>query len=394
MIFLLTNQIQNFAWGSTDSMTSLFGIPNPLKKPQAEMWMGAHQNGCSLINKNEKLSDYIASSPELILGKKTCHEFGELPYLMKILAADQPLSVQVHPSKKAAEEGFRKENKAGIGITAFNRNYKDANHKPELVYALTPYLAMNAFRRQEEIARLFKMADIQVLREDIDALSSNPTQAQLKLFFGRVMSLAAEEKEQALAELLTDIESKGSSDEQAEQAFELVKKFSRLYPDDLGLFSPLLLNIVELQPGEAMFLYAQTPHAYIRGTGIEIMANSDNVLRAGLTPKYMDVPELLANTRFEPVDRKDLLMQPIEKDGRCIYPIPVDDFNFDVISADNAGNFITKSAEILLCIAGEVEIRAEDQIQRVKKGESVFIGADTRKYSVSGNGQFVRAYSE
>lgn len=386
MIYPLKNIIQDFPWGSVDSINNLFGIPNPENKPQAELWMGAHPNGCSVIKENELLSDYIATAPESILGQKTYQEFGELPYLMKILAAAQPLSIQVHPSKEAAEKGFAKENAAGIGLKDFNRNYKDANHKPELVYALTPYLAMNAFRQQEEIVELFEIADAKVLADDVAALKADPSSEQLKAFFDRVMSLQGEEKNAALADLLNNIEIKAQAGEQAALAFTRVQDFNELYSGDAGLFAPLMLNVVELQPGEAMFLYAETPHAYLRGTGIEIMANSDNVLRAGLTPKFMDVPELVENIKFQPVKREDLLMQPAEEAGRLIYPIPVKDFRFDVVDADKANDFSINSAEILLCLKGEFEVKTADQSVTVKKGESIFIGADTASYAVSGAG--------
>lgn len=393
MIFPLKNIIQNFPWGSVDSINALFGIPNPENKPQAELWMGAHPNGCSVIKEDQLLSDYIATAPESILGHKTYQTFGELPYLMKILAAAQPLSIQVHPSKEAAERGFARENEAGIGLKDFNRNYKDANHKPELVYALTPYLAMNAFREQEEMVELFEIADAEVLADDVAALKARPDAEQLKVFFDRVMSLQGAEKDSALSDLLHNVEAKAKQGEQAALAFARVQEFSALYPGDAGLFAPLMLNVVELQPGEAMFLYAETPHAYLRGTGIEIMANSDNVLRAGLTPKFMDVPELVRNIKFQPVKREDLRMRPSELAGRLIYPIPVEDFRFDVIDAAKVDEFSIESAEILLCLDGEFEVKSAEQSITVHKGESIFIGADTVAYRVSGAGQYVRAYS-
>lgn len=171
-------------------------------------------------------------------------------------------------------------------------------------------------------------------------------------------------------------------------------EFNKHYPDDIGLFAPFMLNTVELAPGEAMFLFAETPHSYVQGTGLEIMANSDNVLRAGLTPKYIDVPELIDNTLFEPTKPEDIRLKPVLKEGKMSYPIPVDDFAFDILSAtDESKTQYLRSAEILFCVEGEATVTSEGHDINLKPGESVFVSNDSSVYQYKGNGILARAYN-
>lgn len=395
MIFLLNNPIQNYAWGSIDAMHNIFNIKNNEKLPQAEMWMGAHPNGCSQLPNEQKLSNYIAQNPAAILGSKVFENYAVLPFLMKVLAASKPLSIQVHPSKASAEAGYLRENELGIDKKDPSRNYKDPNHKPELIYAITPFLAMNGFRSIKEIVYLFYLADIKILKDDVNALRDNPTPMQLRTFFKRILKLAGRAKQEAIAALLDNIKAGIVCSAENQFIFEQILDFSKLYPADVGLFAPLLLNIIELKPGEAMFLYAQTPHAYIRGTGIEIMANSDNVLRAGLTPKHMDISELLVNTKFACIDKDDLILKPEIQENRAIYPIGVDDFSFDIISLESNRDTLEldlTGAEIIFCIDGKATLRDQYGSITINKGQAVFIGADSKYYRLEGSARLARAY--
>ena len=394
MLYRLTNPIQDYAWGSTTSMNELFGITNDEGKPQAEMWMGTHQNGCSTVEKDGSttlLSDLVAANPIQVLGENVHKQFGaELPYLLKILAAAKPLSIQVHPEKSKAAAGFARENEMGLAPNAANRNYKDGNHKPELVYALTPYKAMNGFRVIEETVALFEQADVEAINDLVTELKANPDAEHLERFFKSLLSMDGELKDKALDQLMTGIENKGS-DEAAKFAFATIKDFAEEYPGDVGLFSPLMLNLIVLQPGEAMFLHAETPHAYLNGTGVEIMANSDNVLRAGLTPKYMDIPELVANTQFSPIQYKDLRTAPVIAGTTEQFPVPVNDFAIEVTNVD--GQTITNkvdSAEILLCLSGEVQVSSNGINLTLTSAESAFIEAQAKDYQFEGNGKVVR----
>lgn len=371
-------------------MCEYFGIENPNSEHQAELWMGAHPLASSgIFDDDVRLCDAIAQNPEYWLGQQIQASRSSLPFLMKILAAEEPLSIQVHPSKSAAEQGFALENKKAIPLDAAIRNYKDDNHKPELVYAITPYLAMNGFRELEQIVALFDSLSIASIEGIFAPFKDKPCSSSLKRFFSSVLELAGEKKEKAISELMSSLKINGSkfSEEAA-----LIDCFQKLYPQDIGLFSPLFLNVIELKPGEAMFLYAETPHAYIRGLGIEVMANSDNVLRAGLTPKHIDVEELVNNTKFEPIPFSELTMKPENIEGREVYPIPVEDFKFDILTPDEGMDLSVTSAEILLCASGSVTVTIDSESRLVTKGESVVLPAAVEKYSVLGEGQLARVY--
>lgn len=392
-LFKLENVIQNYAWGSKTALQSLFGVENTKQQPQAEIWMGAHPNGSSTIfidGQKSLLASAIDVNPKFWLGEKFESYESQLPFLVKILAAEQPLSIQVHPSKVAAKHGFEKENRLGLAIDAPERNFKDSNHKPELIYAITPYLAMNGFRDLQVIHKLFSAAILPSLNDILAPFLAIPTKETLQQLFSTILQMDEAKKTRVVKELL-NFEPTQEEDVEVIDAFRLIAELAKLYPCDVGLFSPLFLNVVELQPGEAMFLFAETPHAYLKGVGVEVMANSDNVLRAGLTPKYIDVPALLANTKFESIKVSDLRMQPYQEGNRSVYPIPVDDFKFDIIREGEFENVVS-SPEILLCIDGNVEICSSQNRVSLTAGESVIIPASASSYSFNNHGTVVRTY--
>lgn len=385
---LMQNPIQGYDWGSHDSLTTLFGIANPEGKPQAELWMGAHPNGCSdvvVAGQLQKLSTLIERTPAAVLGEATLARFGSLPFLFKVLCAEKALSIQVHPSKAQAEAGFAKEEAAGIDAKAANRNYKDPNHKPELVFALTPYQAMNGFRAIPAILALFERVNLAAIADLTAALAASQNEAGLQHFFHQLLVLEGARKEEALAGLLAF-----ASEHQDEETFALITSLAAQYPGDVGLFSPLLLNVVTLKPGQAMFLDACTPHAYVRGTGLEIMANSDNVLRAGLTPKYIDVAELLDCTRCQAKPDDQILLAPHVEGAVQHFDVPVPDFTFSVYPAGEH-QLTTASAEILFAIDATVILKRGDETLRLEKGQSAFIPAATGSYQLLAEGRVARA---
>ena len=387
----LINSVQNYAWGSKTALTELYGMENPEGLPMAELWMGAHPKSSSKITDShgvvQSLRDVIDADKTTLLGANVATRFGELPYLFKVLCAAQPLSIQVHPSKKAAEVGFAKENAAGIPLDAAERNYKDPNHKPELVFALTPFLAMNAFREFAEIASLLQpVADA---NPAIGEFIAQPTSERLSALFAGLLNMQGDEKAHALNVL------RAALDNQQGPAWDAIRLIAEFYPDDSGLFSPLLLNIVQLNPGEAMFLYAETPHAYLRGTGLEVMANSDNVLRAGLTPKYIDIPELVANVKFTAKPANELLTQPAQHGEALEFPIPVEDFAFSLHALSASEATLTQDgAAILFCVDGESVLSKNDQRLVLKPGESAFVAANESPVQVSGSGRLARVYNK
>ncbi|MBL7637470.1 mannose-6-phosphate isomerase [Atlantibacter hermannii] len=387
----LINSVQNYAWGSKTALTELYGIANPDNLPMAELWMGAHPKSSSKIEGQDgslhALRDVIDADKSTLLGDAVTTRFGELPFLFKVLCADQPLSIQVHPNKQASEAGFAKENAAGIPLDAAERNYKDPNHKPELVFALTPFLAMNAFREFSDIIALLQ--PVAGAHTAIAHFLEKPNAERLSQLFASLLNMEGEKKSRALAVL------KAALNSQQGEPWQTIRTISEFYPDDSGLFSPLLLNVVKLNPGEAMFLFAETPHAYLKGVALEVMANSDNVLRAGLTPKYIDIPELVANVKFTPRAADTLLTTPTRQGNALDFPIPVDDFAFSLhdLTAEPA-TLSQQSAAILFCVEGEATIGKESQTLTLKPGESAFISAADSPVTINGTGRLARVYNK
>ncbi|MFC3395604.1 mannose-6-phosphate isomerase [Brenneria rubrifaciens] len=386
----MLNRVQHYAWGSKRALTELYAIDNPNDLPMAELWMGAHPKSSScIIDENgheHNLRDFIAEDLPTHLGAAIAQRFGELPFLFKVLCAEQPLSIQVHPSKSAAERGFAKENAAGIALDAAERNYKDANHKPELVFALTSFQAMNGFRELSEIAELLK--PVAGAHPSITAFLQQPDSNNLARLFANLLSMDGDQKSRALAVL------KAALNCRQDEPWSTIREITRFYPDDSGLFSPLLMNVMTLQPGQAMFLYAQTPHAYLKGVALEVMANSDNVLRAGLTPKYIDIPELLNNVKFEAKPASQLLTAPIEQGNELDFPIPVDDFAFSLHNlSDEAQTLKQNSAAIVFCVDGKALLQKNNQQIRLDAGESCFVSANESPLSVQGQGRIARVFN-
>ncbi|WP_312242183.1 mannose-6-phosphate isomerase [Pantoea sp.] len=386
----MNNPLQYYAWGSVTALTELYGIPNPARQPMAELWMGAHPKSPSTVEidgETRSLRDLIAEDKAAMLGAAVAARFGELPFLFKVLSAAQPLSIQVHPGKAAAEAGFARENAAGVPLDAAERNYKDANHKPELVYALTPFQAINGFRELHTLVSLLE--PVAGAHRQIAHFLEHCDEENLATLFTTLLSLQGEEKSLALDVL------KATGSHRQGEPWETIRAIAAFYPDDNGLFSPLLLNVVRLQPGEAMFLFAETPHAYLNGVALEVMANSDNVLRAGLTPKYIDIPELLANLRFHAMPGDRLLTRP-ERQGEMLrFPVPVEDFAFAIHTLRPQPQTLDQqSAAILFCIEGEAQVTQGAMQLRLQAGESCFVAARDAPVAVQGSGRLARVFND
>ncbi|WP_328790213.1 MULTISPECIES: mannose-6-phosphate isomerase, class I [unclassified Streptomyces] len=378
----LTNTIRPYAWGSTTALPALLGV-EPTGEPQAEMWMGAHPGAPSRIDRGageRALSDVIAADPEGELGAATVAKFGpRLPFLFKILAAGAPLSLQVHPDLLQAREGFEDEERRGVPIDADHRNYKDPNHKPEMICALTAFDGLCGFRPPLEAAELLEGLDVDSLKPYADLLRAHPEEAALREMLTAVLIADRAEMAHTVHEVAAAVTRLGG---RYTPYVTLVHHF----PGDPGVIAAMLLNHVRLQPGEAMFLGAGVPHAYIDGLGVELLANSDNVLRAGLTPKHVDVPELLKIAKFEPGDPN--LLRP-EGDGEEVYETPIDEFRLSrfLLAPGGASRVLPHDTpQILLCTAGSP--RAGELA--LAPGESVFVPAG-EKVELSGSGTIFRA---
>ncbi|WP_086792792.1 mannose-6-phosphate isomerase, class I [Streptomyces thermovulgaris] len=376
----LDNTIRPYAWGSTTAIPHLLGV-EPSGEPQAEMWMGAHPGAPSRTGRGT-LAEVIEADPERELGARTVARFGpQLPFLLKILAAGAPLSLQVHPDLEQARRGYADEERRGIPLDAPHRNYKDTNHKPELVCALTEFDGLCGFRAPDRAADLLDALGVAALKPYVDLLRTRPENAALREVLTALLTADREQMAGTVAEAAAACARLGG--DHAPYA-----DIARHYPDDPGVLAAMLLNHVRLQPGEALFLGAGVPHAYLNGLSVEIMANSDNVLRCGLTPKHVDVPELLRIVRFEAAD-PGILRPEAGPDGEEVYDTPVDEFRLSryVLSEGTAGRDLTlDTPQILLCTAGSVRTGEHT----LTPGQSVFVPAG-EKTDVSGAGILFRA---
>ncbi|MDK1348745.1 mannose-6-phosphate isomerase, class I [Streptomyces sp. 378] len=376
----LDNTIRPYAWGSPTAIPQLLGV-EPTGEPQAEMWMGAHPGAPSRTGRGT-LVEVVDADPEKELGPAAVAKFGpRLPFLLKILAAGAPLSLQVHPDLTQAREGYADEERRGIPGDAPHRNYKDANHKPELICALTEFDGLCGFRDPLQAAALLDDLGVDSLKPYVDLLHAHPEDAALREVLTAILTAAPDEMSRTVADAATACTRLGG-------AYAPYADIAHHYPGDPGVIAAMLLNHVRLQPGEALYLGAGVPHAYLDGLGVEIMANSDNVLRCGLTPKHVDVPELLRIVRFRPSD-PGVLRPEASPDGEEVYETPIDEFRLSryVLPEAGAAHDLTRpTPQILLCTAGAVRAGEHD----LAPGESVFVPAGERA-EVSGTGTLFRA---
>jgi len=376
----LVNTVRPYAWGSTTAIPELLGVA-PTGEPQAELWMGAHPGAPSRTGRGP-LHEVIAADPVRELGPAAVEKFGpRLPFLFKVLAAGAPLSLQVHPDLARAREGFAAEEAAGIPLDAPRRNYKDANHKPELICALTPFHGLCGFRDPAEAADTMAALGVDSLKPYVDLLHAHPEEAALREVLTALLTAEPEAMARTVAEAAHAAARLGG-------AHATYAGIAHHYPDDPGVLAAMLLNPVTLQPGEALFLRAGVPHAYLDGLGVEILANSDNVLRCGLTPKHVDVPELLRVVRFEPGD-PGILRPEASPSGEEVYETPIDEFRLSrFVRAEGAAptDLTAPTPQILLAVAGQP--RAGELT--LAPGESVFVPAGETT-ELSGTGTVFRA---
>jgi mannose-6-phosphate isomerase len=389
----MKNTIQPYAWGSRTAIAELLGEPSPSEIPQAELWMGAHPKAPSDVfvdGDYRSLADEIAASPADTLGVRVAEAFdGRLPFLFKVLAAAQPLSIQAHPSIAQARDGFARENELGIALDAPDRNYRDDNHKPEIICALTPFWALNGFRPPDTIAATLGEMGLSGISQEIAALAARPDEEGLRQFFTAIMTMDRDRQRNVVAQaVLFAGKRTGQADE-----WDWTLNLNERYPGDIGVLGPFLLNLLCLEPGEAMLLYAGRLHAYLDGVGIELMANSDNVLRGGLTPKHVDVPELLKVLSFEETRIK--LLRPDDKGS---YRSDVREFHLTVITPTPDEPYesdaqVDRDIQIMICTEGEATITdlADNFRLAVRKGVTIVVPAAVKRYRVEGDATLYRA---
>lgn len=384
-VFGLKGRIQHYAWGGREFIPRLLGM-RPKGDPCAEYWLGAHSSAPALVvtkNGEVPLDNYLDTDPKVFLGDDVFNKFGRLPFLFKVLDVEKMLSIQVHPSKKEAEKGFNKENELGIPLTAANRNYKDDNHKPEIMVALSEFWLLHGFLSRKALMR--------VLENNIEFSSLLPVFLKdgYQGLYQYVMELNSAESDKLLSPLIKRILPlykekkllKSSADFWAAKA---VSESEGNGPLEKGIFSIYFFNILRLEKGQAIFQDAGIPHAYLEGQNMELMANSDNVLRGGLTQKHIDVVELLKHITFEETEPRILTgsfeNHQIEKKFKTSAP----DFELSEVSINHENSYTSKShsAEIYILLEGKAQIREAGNSIDFKKGDSFLVLADA-KYEIS-----------
>ncbi len=391
-LLVLENPVLNYAWGSRTVISTLLGRPTPSERPEAELWIGAHPKAPSRVTAPlplGSLDEAIEEDPTGILGAVVCERFGnQLPFLLKVVAADAPLSIQAHPDQEQARRGWERENASGIPLDAPHRNYRDPNHKPELVSALSRFVALKGFRPLDEIARHLEPVVRPELAAELGRLGRERTALALRTFFARLLTLDPDERVTVLARAAAQ-----AARRPQDPAWCWVARLLQAYPSDAGALAPLYLHLVVLDPGEALFLSAGELHAYLEGTALEIMANSDNVLRGGLTPKHVDVPELLSILAFEP--RSPERLRAIEiSPGEGLYRTPAQEFELALLAVAPDRPFQSASGrevEILFALEGETVVRGPGQEQSLGRGRALLVPASLPSYTIEGEGRLARA---
>jgi mannose-6-phosphate isomerase len=394
----LTNTIRPYAWGSPTAIPELLGVA-PTGEPQAEMWMGAHPGAPSLVDRGagpQPLDAVIDADPAAELGEAVVKRFGpRLPFLLKVLAAAAPLSLQVHPDLAQARAGYADEEARGIPVDAPERNYKDPNHKPEMIVALSPFEGLCGFRRPAEAADLLEALGVPGLTPYVDILRAHPEDQALREVLAAVLGADPEETAAAVRAATEAAARLAGRPGPHADAYRAYAQAARSFPGDRGILAAMLLNHVRLRPGEALYLGAGIPHAYLDGLGVEIMANSDNVLRCGLTPKYIDVPELQRIVRFE-AGEPGVLRPEAGPEGEELYPAPIDEFRLSrYLLAPGADPRVLPAGtpQILLCTSGRAHLRTPGEPHTaltLTPGESAYVPA-SEQVRITGDGTLFRA---
>ncbi|MCZ9881374.1 mannose-6-phosphate isomerase, class I [Arthrobacter sp. B2a2-09] len=388
-MYQLENVLRPYAWGSTTAIAALLGRPAS-GGPEAELWIGAHPDSPSVATRPDgssvALDTLISVDPVHFLGETSLAEFGpRLPFLTKLLAADKPLSLQVHPRLQQARDGFAKENAAGMAADAPERNYRDDNHKPEMIFALTPFHALCGFRPAadsqrvfEHLATLLDLAAVDVpgvIAGVIADLAGSDEPSALKAAFTRLIT-GGDAVSAATDQVVSILKSGAPMGQHAAELSTLVD-INNEFPGDPGVLISLLLNLVFLSPGESVYLPGGNVHAYLKGLGVEVMAASDNVLRGGLTPKHIDVPELLKTIEFA-----SLGVPRIESRtsgyGQDLYVPPFREFQLQRIELAPGAEPVPMAQAgpaVVVVVSGSVVLDSPKSELAVERGGSAFIPA-------------------
>lgn len=381
MVSLLHNTVRDYAWGSPDAIPSMLGT-EPTGEPQAELWMGAHESAPSVLASGNNLYDAVTADPDAVLGAEVARRYGgRFPFLAKILAAAQPLSIQAHPSAQQAADGFAREDAVGVPRDAAERNYRDAWPKPEIFVALGTFEALVGFRPLDRtVALLDALAAAQ-----LSGITDSLRDGKLREVFVDVMNTDRDSTRVAVAALGEACHAYAGTDFAAEAA--TLDRLAQDFPDDPGVLASMLLNRVTLSRFDAVYLPAGNVHAYLHGTGFEVMANSDNVLRGGLTRKHVDVPELASVVDFTPLP--DPVLRAAATDVPGLWSYRTGCPYFEVHRADLDGGPVPAGAggpRIVACVDGTVTVSAGPDEVELSPGRSAFAAGADPACTVTGRG--------
>lgn len=394
----LEGHIQHYAWGSGTALPEFLGREAD-GTPWAEVWYGAHPLAPSALAGGRRLNDAIRADPRRLLGEGVLRAFGDrLPYLLKVIAPERPLSLQVHPDREHAAESFAAENAAGLPLDSPLRNYRDDNHKPEMLVALTRFTALCGFRTPRRAATIMDGLGTPLTERLHALLLEHPTAHGTRAAFRTLVAASLRPGPGAVDEVVAACRARLESGRSPSPRIDrTVLLLAEHHPGDPGVVAALLLNPVTLQPGEAMFVPAGALHAYLSGTGVEIMAASDNVLRAGLTPKKVDAEEMLQCVSVAAAP--PLRVAPERQNPHSVaYYAPVDDFELSLVTlADAPGSFQPRHAvpgsgpRVLLALEGEMLLQSARGRHVLAAGSAVFVPADAGDLRAGGAGRLVQA---
>lgn len=392
---LLTGARRSYDWGSIAAMPEFLNL-TPDGEPFAELWLGAHPTGPSTVEAPggaEGLDEFVSRNERRHLGERVMAGFGRLPYLVKLLAPAKPLSIQVHPTRELAERGYREEESRGVPLSDPRRSFKDRSNKPEMVYAITAFEGLVGFRPLEEIVRLLDaiagpLSPVRALLSDVRAEDG------LKLMLETMVGLDAEVINAVVGISASSAASHPDPDVRA--ACATVVELAQQYPGDVGAVVSLVLNRVQLEPGQLVFLGDGVPHAYLGGFGLEIMANSDNVLRLGLTSKHIDIESMLHAIDFSSWGF-DVSTGPGDAVTHVFGP-PVPEFALSITrpnrSAEGKVILPGDGPRILVCLDGDITAatNAAPHGRSITRGQSLFVSAADGDITVRGHGTLAQAF--
>ncbi|MBY0440624.1 MAG: mannose-6-phosphate isomerase, class I [Mycobacteriaceae bacterium] len=385
---LLRGALRTYAWGSRTAIAEFTGRPVPAAHPEAELWFGAHPGDPAWLETKTgaiSLLDKVVADPEGQLGPRLRARFGDvLPFLVKVLAAEEPLSLQAHPSAAQAVEGYQREELLGVSVFSPERNYRDTSHKPELLIALHQFEALAGFRPVARTIALLEALAIADFNPYIELLNDQSDADGLRAVFTTWITAPQPHLDVLVPVLLEGAISYLSSGAKEFAAdVKIVLELGERYPGDAGVLAALLLNRISLAPGEAIFLPAGNLHAYLSGVGLEVMANSDNVLRGGLTPKHVDVPELLRVLDFTPVTEAQLRPATQRQGIALVYETAAEEFAVSLLTlgGDECGHEVDAPSlhdgpQIVLCAEGCATVQAKSGTLTLERGMAAWIAAD------------------